>query len=118
MNWNSSPDSKPQRGEERSNPGTALFSSEPVAQSSEHSEEIEPRKGQRMTDDVLRRGSYVSPSHGSSPADRRRQRRRQRRMERRYRPESRLVTRLKQVALALFIAAGIAVIIYGLFIYE
>ncbi len=39
-------------------------------------------------------------------------------MERRYRPESRLVTRLKQVALALFIAAGIAVIIYGLFIYE
>lgn len=71
-----------------------------------------------MTDDVPVRASYVSPSAVSSPADRRRQRRRQRRIERHYRPESRLAARLKQIALALFMTAGTAVIIYGLFIYE
>ena len=71
-----------------------------------------------MTDNAPRRGSYVSPSRGSSPGNQRRQRRRQRRMERHYRPESALVTRVKQIALALFIAAGIAVIIYGFFFYE
>lgn len=118
MNQNSSPDSKPLRGEERSNPGTALLESDPTARSSEHSAETEPRKGQNMTGNVSKRGSYVSPSRGSSSGERRRQRRRQRRIERHYRPESPLVTRLKQIALALFIAAGATVIIYGLFIYK
>lgn len=48
----------------------------------------------------------------------RRRRHRKRRMERHYRTESRLVTRLKQVALALFLLVGGAVIVYGLFFYQ
>ena len=51
-------------------------------------------------------------------AERRRKPRRDRRIARDYHPESPLVTRLKQVALVLFLVAGAAFFFYAFFIYE
>lgn len=70
-----------------------------------------------------RRQSYISPQPNSqlSRAEKRRRGRRrrlERRMERHYRTESPLVTRLKQIALTLFLLVGGALIFYSLFFYK
>jgi hypothetical protein len=71
-----------------------------------------------VTDENSRRGSYVAPGRDTTKAERRRKRRRDRRIARDYHPESPLVTRLKQVALVLFLVAGAAFFFYAFFIYE
>lgn len=71
-----------------------------------------------MTDETSRRGSYVAPGRQMTKAERRRKRRRDRRVARDYHPESPLVTRLKQVALILFLVAGGLFFVYALFIYK
>lgn len=71
-----------------------------------------------MTGETSRRGSYVAPGRKMTKAEQRARRRRDRRIARDYHPESPLVTRLKQVALGIFLVAGGAVVFYGLFIYK
>lgn len=71
-----------------------------------------------MTDESSRRESYVAPGRPMTNAERRRKHRRDRRIARDYHPESPLVTRLKQVALVLFLVAGAVFFVYALFIYE
>lgn len=71
-----------------------------------------------MTEDAPKRGSYVAPALKLSQTERRRQRRRARRISGHYRTESPAVSWFKRVGLVLFIAAGIALMIYALFFYR
>jgi hypothetical protein len=84
----------------------------------DHEDARSPMGEQMMTDHVPKRGSYVETPRELTRAQRRRQRRRARRMDGYYRPESPVVSWLKRIALALFITAGTALMIYALVFYK